>query len=518
MSTILDQLAAYARERVEAARRIHPPEELRREAEQLKHMSFAFEKALRKTSEKNGAAEKEIAFICECKKASPSKGLISPDFPYLSVAKEYEAAGADCISVLTEPKWFLGKDAYLREIAQAVQIPCLRKDFTIDEYMIWEARLLGASAVLLICSLLSDEQLSEYLGICDALGMSALTEAHDEKEIERALNAGARVIGVNNRNLRDFTVDPGNSARLRELVPGDVVFVAESGIRDASDVAALKAAGADAVLIGETLMRASDKKAMLAELKGEKAVSAAGCRKGNEEDAQGEEKETAPPFPVKVKFCGLRREEDIAAADLLKPDYAGYIFVKQSPRCVEASAAAALTKMLDPGIVPVGVFMDEDPARICRLAAEGTIRAVQLHGAETDPYIRELKGRLKRLVPEREIPVIKAFGIRTPEDAKAANASAADYILLDAVTGGSGRMFDHTLLESIHRPYFLAGGLDPDNIAEIVRTLRSPRNGTRESFLYAVDVSTGIEVSGEKGRKDPEKMRRFMEKLHEQGE
>lgn len=257
--TILDQLAEYARERVAEAKKKIPLEEIKRQALSLPKGNFAFENALKKPG---------ISFICECKKASPSKGLIAPDFPYLQIAKEYEAAGADCISVLTEPKWFLGQDEYLKEIANAVNIPCLRKDFTVDEYMLYEAKVLGASAVLLICSILSEEQIKSYISICDELGLSALVEAHDENEVQTALNAGARIIGVNNRNLKDFSVDTDNSRRLRELISRDVLFISESGVSCAEDVAKLREIGADAVLIGETLMRATDKKAKLAELRG----------------------------------------------------------------------------------------------------------------------------------------------------------------------------------------------------------------------------------------------------------
>ncbi len=257
--TILDQLADYARERVAAAKSIRPLEQVRAEALALPKDDFAFEKALRKEG---------ISFICECKKASPSKGLIAPDFPYLEIAKEYEAAGADCISVLTEPKWFLGSDEYLKKIASEVSIPCIRKDFTVDEYMIYEAKILGASAVLLICSILSEEQIREYIGICDELGLSALVETHDEEEVAMAVRAGASIVGVNNRNLKDFSVDTGNSARLKSLVGDDIIFVSESGVKDGNDVAELRKIGVDAVLVGEALMRASDKKAKLKELRG----------------------------------------------------------------------------------------------------------------------------------------------------------------------------------------------------------------------------------------------------------
>lgn len=177
--------------------------------------------------------------------------MIAPEFPYLKIAGEYETAGADCISVLTEPKWFLGSDTYLQEIAQAVSIPCLRKDFTVDAYMIYQAKLLGAAAVLLICSILTEGQLREYLGICDTLGLSALVEAHDEAEVQMALQAGARIIGVNNRNLKDFTIDTDNSRRLRQMIPADVLFISESGVKDAADIQRLREIGADGVLIGE---------------------------------------------------------------------------------------------------------------------------------------------------------------------------------------------------------------------------------------------------------------------------
>lgn len=217
---------------------------------------------LKKHSKKDG-----LSFICECKKASPSKGLIEPDFRYLEIAREYEAAGADCISVLTEPKWFLGSDEYLKEIAKTVSIPCIRKDFTVNEYQIYQAKTLGAAAVLLICSILSEEQLGEYIKICDSLGISALVEIHDEKEAGMAVRAGARIIGVNNRNLKDFTVDTANSKKLRDLIPDDIIFVSESGVKSTDDIRAIREIGADAVLIGETLMRADDKKAKLDELR-----------------------------------------------------------------------------------------------------------------------------------------------------------------------------------------------------------------------------------------------------------
>lgn len=274
MSTILDQLADYARYRVEKAKEKKPLEEIREEAlvasRQMAPGSgtsapdfrepFRFEKAL--------AADGDIHFICECKKASPSKGLIAPDFPYLEIARQYEEAGASAISVLTEPKWFLGSPEYLREIAEEVKVPCLRKDFTVDPYMIYEAKLLGASAVLLICAILDTGTLAEYLEAADSLGLSAIVEAHDETEVASAVSAGARIIGVNNRNLKDFTVDIHNSIRLRSCAPAGTIFVAESGIRTPEDVETLRQNGVNAVLIGEQLMRAGSPKEELNRLRG----------------------------------------------------------------------------------------------------------------------------------------------------------------------------------------------------------------------------------------------------------
>ncbi|MGN0362702.1 MAG: indole-3-glycerol phosphate synthase TrpC [Bilifractor sp.] len=252
---ILDELAQATRNRIQRQMQAVPPQELRRRAESMdSNTGFPFEKAL---------SAPGMSFICEVKKASPSKGLIAPDFPYLEIARQYEEAGASAISCLTETDYFLGSDEYLSDITASVHIPVLRKDFTIDPYMIWQAKVLGASAVLLICAILSEQQLEEYRKIAEGLGMSALVEAHDAKEVEMALRSGARIIGVNNRNLKDFTVDIHNAVRLRELVSKDILYVSESGIRTPEDVGVLYRNGTDAVLIGETLMRSNDKKAEL---------------------------------------------------------------------------------------------------------------------------------------------------------------------------------------------------------------------------------------------------------------
>ena len=255
MGTILDAIAAYAGERVAADKAQLPPEALR----QLCARSGAADgQAFLDALQKPG-----MSFICEVKKASPSRGVISADFPYLEIAEAYEAAGADCLSCLTEPKWFLGSDQIFRDIRRTVSTPMLRKDFTVDEYQLYQAKLLGANAVLLICAILDTRTIARYLEICGELGLAALVEAHDEGEIASAVSAGARIVGVNNRNLKDFSVDFSNAARLRDKIPADVLYVAESGVTGPEDAASLRKIGADAALIGEAFMRSKDKCGLL---------------------------------------------------------------------------------------------------------------------------------------------------------------------------------------------------------------------------------------------------------------
>lgn len=259
MTTILDTIAAATRQRVRAQQERCPLDAMKALASELgPGQGAAFEAAL---------ARDRLSFICEVKKASPSKGVIDPNFRYLDIARSYEAAGADCVSCLTEPQWFLGSDQIFEQIRAQIATPIIRKDFTVDAYQIYQARVMGANAVLLICAILSSKDLDRYLALCEQLGLAALVEAHEAGEIGRAVNAGARIIGVNNRNLKDFSVDFDNARRLRELVPARCIYVAESGVRTAQDVAAMAAMGADAALIGEAFMRSPDKTATLAEFR-----------------------------------------------------------------------------------------------------------------------------------------------------------------------------------------------------------------------------------------------------------
>ena len=254
---ILQEIAQSTRKRVNKEKSIKSLDDIKKEALALPKGSFEFEEAVKKPG---------MSFICEVKKASPSKGVIAQNFPYVEIAKDYEKAGASCISVLTEPEYFKGDKLYLKEISENVKIPLIRKDFVVDEYMIYDAKVHGADCVLLICSLLDEDTIKEYISICDGLGISALVEAHDEEEIKMAINAGVRMIGVNNRDLKTFTVDIENSERLRHLVPKDLLFIAESGIKTKEDVRRLKSANVNGILIGETLMKSNNKEEMIKEL------------------------------------------------------------------------------------------------------------------------------------------------------------------------------------------------------------------------------------------------------------
>lgn len=269
MSNILEKIAERTKERIREEKKSRPLFDIRAEAECLAASggreswdALPFEKALRE-----GSAGKNPAFICEVKRASPSKGIITEDYCYMDIARAYERAGAAAVSCLTEPFWFRGEDRHLRDLAEIVSLPILRKDFTVEPYMLYQARVLGASAVLLICSVLEAAELQDYLSLSASLGLSALTEVHDEYELETALACGARVIGVNNRNLKDFSVDTKTSTRLARLIPQDILFVVESGIRTREDVRLFREHRADALLIGETLMRAADKQRALESLR-----------------------------------------------------------------------------------------------------------------------------------------------------------------------------------------------------------------------------------------------------------
>ena len=496
MSNILQRIAEKTRQRIEYERTLISDEALIEQAharanEELSQGPFTF-------PFKQALAQRGTSFICEVKKASPSKGVIAKEFPYQDIAKAYENSGAAAISCLTEPYFFLGSNEYLKTIAANVSIPVLRKDFTVDARMIYEAKVLGASAVLLICSILNDEELSKYLNLAHALGLSALVEAHDADEIDRALAAGVRIIGVNNRNLATFEVDTTNSLRLRERAK-NVLFVSESGIKTREDIAQLERIGVDAVLIGETLMRSTNKAKTLSILRGDcpsdsadnsanDAETFAILRDAVASDTTSDTAREAKPNTAAssantqttcsdffrnaspttertyIKTCGMTRLEDIAAVNEAHPDMCGFIIdFPKSTRSVSAEQQIELASRLDPTICSVGVFVDAPINQIVALAHIGSIQAIQLHGNEDEDYIAHLREQCT-------LPIIKAFQIKNANDLAKAETSSADMVLLDSGQG-SGKSFDWSLLKTFARPYLLAGGLYPQTIPEALNNL-----------------------------------------------
>ena len=474
---ILDTIVEATKIRVAQEKQVESPESVKAAALALpSDTGFPFEAALR---------QQDFNFICEVKKASPSKGIIAEHFPYLDIAKEYEMAGAAAISVLTEPDFFKGDKKYLQEIASTVKIPVLRKDFIIDEYQIYQAKVWGASAILLICACLDVPTLTKFRELADSLGLSSLVEAHDENEVQMAIDCGARIIGVNNRNLKDFTVDVQNSVRLRNLVQDDVIFVSESGLETPEDIQVLRDNNIGVALMGETFMRSPNKVEKLAYLYG------------------------PTYYTPKVKMCGISKVETIPAVVEAKPDYMGLVFAP-SKRQVTVDQAKILVEELHRGyakkygsdtehdkndtIKTVGVFVNETVDNLVTIANEANLDAVQLHGDEDETFIQSLKERTN-------VEVWKAIQIRTAADTEKWIDSSADMLLFDAYhkdeRGGTGEVFDWSSLDAFERPFMLAGGIDSTNVARAIRTVRP----------YGIDISSGIETNGVK---DDEKITAFI--------
>ena len=479
---ILDKIIEATKIRVAQEKQVESPESVKAAALALpSDTGFLFEAALR---------QQDFNFICEVKKASPSKGIIAEHFPYLEIAKEYEIAGAAAISVLTEPDFFKGDKKYLQEIASTVKIPVLRKDFIIDEYQIYQAKVWGASAILLICACLDVPTLTKFRELADSLGLSSLVEAHDEAEVQMAIDCGARIIGVNNRNLKDFTVDVQNSVRLRNLVQDDVIFVSESGLETPEDIQVLRDNNIGVALMGETFMRSPNKVEKLAYLYG------------------------STYYTPKVKMCGISKVETIPAVVDAKPDYMGLVFTP-SKRQVTVDQAKTLVEELHKQyanrynrdaeqysnqtlihqefIKTVGIFVNETLDNLVTIATEVNLDAVQLHGDEDEAFIQSLKERTN-------VEVWKAVQIRSAADAEAWIDSSADMLLFDAYhkdeRGGTGEVFDWSSLDEFERPFMLAGGIDSTNVARAIRTVRP----------YGIDISSGIETEGVK---DDEKIKAF---------
>ena len=492
---ILDRIVEATKIRVAQEKQVETPEAVKAAAlALLADTGFPFEVALR---------QQDFNFICEIKKASPSKGIIAEHFPYLEIAKEYEVAGAAAISVLTEPDFFKGDKKYLQEIASTVKIPVLRKDFIIDEYQIYQAKVWGASAILLICACLDVPTLTKFRELADSLGLSSLVEAHDEHEVQMAIDCGARIIGVNNRNLKDFTVDVQNSVRLRNLVEDDVIFVSESGLETPEDIQVLRDNNIGVALMGETFMRSPNKVEKLAYLYG------------------------PTYYTPKVKMCGISKVETIPALVDAKPDYMGLVFAP-SKRQVTVEQAKTLVdelhkqyeKTYGEATVPmntdtvqdsqdsqefvqgnssfdkiktVGVFVNETVENLLKIAEEVKLDVIQLHGDEDESFIQTLK-------EQSNVEVWKAVQVRSAADAEKWIDSSADMLLFDAYhkdeRGGTGEVFDWSSLDEFERPFMLAGGMDSTNVARAIRTVRP----------YGIDISSGIETEGVK---DDEKIKAF---------
>ena len=466
---ILDKIVEATKIRVAQEKQVETPEAVKAAALALpSDTGFPFEAALR---------QQDFNFICEVKKASPSKGIIAEHFPYLDIAKEYEVAGAAAISVLTEPDFFKGDKKYLQEIASTVKIPVLRKDFIIDEYQIYQAKVWGASAILLICACLDVPTLTKFRELSDSLGLSSLVEAHDEYEVQMAIDCGARIIGVNNRNLKDFTVDVQNSVRLRNLVEDDVIFVSESGLETPEDIQVLRDNNIGVALMGETFMRSPNKVEKLAYLYG-------------------------PTYYMpKVKMCGISKVETIPAIIDAKPDYMGLVFapskrqvtVEQAKILVEELHKQYAVRYNSETIKTVGVFVNETIENLLKIAEEVKLDVIQLHGDEDESFIQILK-------EQSNVEVWKAVQVRSAADAEKWIDSSADMLLFDAYhkdeRGGTGEVFDWSSLDEFERPFMLAGGIDSTNVARAIRTVRP----------YGLDISSGIETEGVK---DDEKMKAF---------
>ncbi|MCL4819711.1 MAG: indole-3-glycerol phosphate synthase TrpC [Vicinamibacteria bacterium] len=466
----LARILAATRERVDRAKAARPTIEPRATAP----ARVSFTAALTRPG--------HVRVIAEHKRRSPSRGAIREDLSVAEVARGYEAAGAAALSVLTEPEFFGGDDAHLAAAREAAQLPLLRKDFTIDAWQVAEAAALGADAVLLIAAALDDSELRELLRAAHEHALDALVEVHDREELHRSLRAGARIVGVNNRDLRSLQVDLATAFALAPEIPEDVIAVAESGLRSGSDLRRLREAGFDAFLVGESLMSAPDPGAALAALIAEAEGSEAGPRPS--------------AGPVSVKVCGITCVEDGIAAVEAGAAAVGFVLWPQSPRAVTPEQARRIGAALPPFVTRVGVFVDTPPEAVDRIAAEAGLDVVQLHGDEPVASVHEHARRVikaLRVGPGFDPAVARRF-----DDAGAA-------ILLDtggrALPGGTGESFDWGMARALRpfvRQLVLAGGLHAGNVAAAIAETRPD----------AVDVSSGVEAAP--GRKDPAKMKAFV--------
>lgn len=481
--TILDEILEHKRQEVEQRKREFP---LNNFKNLIKSSNRSFRKAL---------VETERNIVAEIKFASPSAGDFFQDYdeedilsingqgcPLSFFAKSYEQ-GAQAISILTDGKYFSGKNDYLKAVRQMTTIPILRKDFIIDEYQIYESRFIGADAILLIVAALSDEELQKFIKIADSLGMDALVETHTEEEIGRAVKCGASIIGINNRNLKTMRCDVSTTEKLSQYVPSEKTLISESGIKTSDDIQRLKGV-ADAFLIGSSLMKAKEPGRLLRSLSG-----------------------------VKVKICGLTNKEDVSCAIDAGADYLGFVFYEKSPRAVNTKDCKNLIKHVKEklterrkkgirgGVTSVGVFVNAPLDYVAEVAETSGLDAVQLHGEESNEYCTSLKKKTNA-------KIIKAIRVKDGVKSDTIQNIAADIVLLDTFSkdarGGTGKRFDWDILKSIQPPgkkIFLAGGITPENVKDAV------------SFeqIYGIDVSSGVEMKP--GKKDHQKILALLNRI-----
>lgn len=467
---ILDDIVEKRKEQLQREKDNIEPQDMKEMALNSKNKNHGFKEALKKSG---------LSVISEVKKASPSKGVIAEDFRPVETAIAYEDAGAVAISCLTEEHYFKGGSKYFADIRAKIDIPMLRKDFIFDEYQIYEAKVLGADAILLIAAILSEEKIKEFYDLAKSLEIDCLVEVHNEKELKKVVTCGCDIIGINNRNLKTFDVDLNTTSKLAPLIPYEAVLVSESGMKDENDMKNVKEQGADAVLIGETFMRSDNIKETITELP----------------MIQNQIKEQS----LKVKMCGMRRKEDIAYANEVKPDAIGYIFFSKSKRYVTGQQARELDQNLDQKILSVGVFVNETIEKVTEIANEVPLDVIQLHGDEDVIYIEQLRQQTDK-------EIWKAVRVKDTKDIKVAQQLPVDKLLLDTFTeeknmyGGTGKVMNYDLIpkEGIRKPFFIAGGLHSKNIKEI----------TKKVHPYGIDISSGIETDG---YKDLKKMKEIMQ-------
>jgi indole-3-glycerol phosphate synthase/phosphoribosylanthranilate isomerase len=470
----LTKIIAAKRERLTATRAETTLEDIRALAREVR----AAAKPNRLTKTLRDASKTNI--IAEFKRRSPSKGDINAQADAVAVVEAYESAGAAAVSVLTEEDFFGGSLSDLREIRAASMLPLLRKDFVFDEYQIYEAAAAGADALLLIVAALDDETLSALRMIIeDELGMDALVEVHDEGELDRALKCGAKLIGVNNRNLHTFEVSLSTSERLARAASEDLILISESGLT-AEDVPGLRALGYKGFLVGETLMRAN---APYEELR--RFIEA-----GSETKS----------LSVKVKICGITSVEDAIAAIEAGTDMLGLNFFPPSPRFIENERAREIVDAARSAseVAIIGVFVNEQSETILSIAKDLKLDGIQLHGDETADFCAQLKrsfhGQLIKAVPGSAALVLDSL-----------KEYPVNSIMIDAfdpaLRGGTGHTADWSIAREATEKLpdvILAGGLSPENVGEAIASVQP----------NAVDACSSLEISA--GKKDFKRMREFV--------